>query len=211
LDAAEHTAEDRTSESVTTDSEVPEIGDSASSAHSPPAINTGPQNSKGQTLDVEEIVSRHQATVWRYLRALGAEPALADDLTQDTFVEILRKPFTQYNDAATASYLRRVAHNLFISRRRRDARMTVTEHVDKFESAWMRWAGFDSGNAALDALTDCYKRLSERAQLALQLRFAANSSRESIAGELGITEHGAKNLMQRAKSQLRECVERKLT
>ncbi|MFK7734431.1 MAG: RNA polymerase sigma factor [Pirellulaceae bacterium] len=196
---------------MSTDSEVPDVGDSASSAQSPPTINSGPQDSKGQTLDVQEIVSRHQTTVWRYLRALGAEASLADDLTQDTFVEILRKPFIQYSDAATASYLRRVAHNLFISRRRRDSRMTVTEHVDKFESAWMRWAGFDSGNAALEALTECYRRLTERAQTALRLRFTANSTRESIACELGITEHGAKNLMQRAKLQLRECVERKLT
>ncbi|MFN3192885.1 MAG: RNA polymerase sigma factor [Aureliella sp.] len=162
-------------------------------------------------LNVAEIVAKHQVTVWRYLRALGAEPALADDLTQDTFVEILRRPFKQFSDAATASYLRRVAHNLFISRRRRDGRMTVTEHVDKFESAWMRWAGFDSGNAAIDALTECFKRLTERAQLALRLRFAGESSRGTIATELGISEHGAKNLMQRAKSQLRECVERKLT
>jgi len=162
-------------------------------------------------LDLTELVARHQVAVWRYLRALGAEPALADDLTQDTFLEIMRKPFTQYSDAASASYLRRVAHNLFISRRRRDGRMTVTEHAEKFESAWVRWAGFDSGNAALDALTDCFERLTERARLALRLRFSGESTREAIAGELGITEHGAKNLMQRAKAQLRDCVERKIT
>ena len=34
---------------------------------------------------------------------------------------------------------------------------------------------------------------------------------KGIAEGLGITEHGAKNLMQRAKQQLRACVEQKLT
>jgi RNA polymerase sigma-70 factor (ECF subfamily) len=148
--------------------------------------------------------------VWRYLRALGAEAALADDLTQDTFLEVMRRPFEQFSDAATASYLRRVAHNLFISKRRREARMSVTEHADQFESAWMRWAGFDSGNRALEALSECYQRLTERAQLALQLRFVKESSRQAIADRLSISEHGAKNLMQRAKIQLRECIEKKL-
>lgn len=161
-------------------------------------------------LELSELVGRHQATVWRYLRALGADVALADDLTQDTFLEVMRRPFTQFSDAASASYLRRVAHNLFISRRRREARMTVTEHAEQFESTWMRWAGFDSGSSALDALADCFARLTKRAQLALQLRFARESSRQSIAEALDISEHGAKNLMQRAKTQLRECVEQKL-
>ena len=148
--------------------------------------------------------------VWRYLRALGADAALADDLTQDTFLEVMRRPLEQYSDSATASYLRRVAHNFFISRRRRDARMTVTEHAEQFETAWIRWAGCDAGNELLDALKECFGRLTERAQLALRLRFDDSASRQGIAQELGISEHGAKNLMQRAKAQLRECLEKKI-
>ena len=163
-----------------------------------------------EELDLNPLVTRHQVTVWRYLRALGADAALADDLTQDTFLEVMRRPFQQFSDAASASYLRRVAHNLFISRRRREGRMTVTEHADAFESAWIRWAGCDSGDTAIDALTECLQRLTQRAQLALRLRFSDDSSRQSIANLLGISEHGAKNLMQRAKMKLRECVEQKI-
>lgn len=148
--------------------------------------------------------------VWRYLRALGADAALADDLTQDTFMEIMRRPLEQYSDSATASYLRRVAHNFFISRRRREARMNVTEHAEQFETAWIRWVGFDSGNELLDALKDCFERLTDRAQLALRLRFDQETSRQRIAEQLGISEHGAKNLMQRAKTQLKECLEKKV-
>ena len=161
-------------------------------------------------IDLASLVTLHQAGVWRYLRALGCDAALADDLTQDTFLEVLRRPFVQYNERATASYLRRVAHNFFISRRRRDARMTVTEHAEDLEQSWMRWAGFDSGDRCIAALAACFEHLTERAKLALRLRFAEDSSRQSIAESLGISEHGAKNLMQRAKTQLRECVEKKI-
>ena len=161
-------------------------------------------------IDVTALVARHQTGVWRYLRALGCDASLADDLTQDTFLEILRRPMVEYSDQATAGYLRRVAHNLFISRRRRDARMMVTERAEDLESTWMRWAGFDNGDSAIEALNDCFSRLTPRAQQALRLRFAEESSRQAIAGSLGISDHGAKNLMQRAKTQLRECVESKL-
>ncbi len=160
--------------------------------------------------DLAELVHRHQAMVWRYLRALGADCALAEDLTQDTFLEIMRRPLEQYSDAATASYLRRVAHNLFISRRRREGRMTVTEHAEQFETAWLRWAGFDAGHELLDCLKECFQQLTQRAQLSLRLRFVEEASRQAIATALSISEHGAKNLMQRAKTQLRECLEKKM-
>ncbi len=192
---------------MSTDSGTSGLGGTGAEHAQPRSENSGLTYTE---LEVTELVGRHQVGVWRYLRALGAEPALADDLVQDTFLEILRRPLQQFSDAATASYLRRVAHNLFISRRRREKRMTVTEHVEQFEQTWMRWAGFDSGSSALDALAECLGHLTERAQLALRLRFAKNASREDIASELGITGHGAKNLMQRAKSQLKECVERKI-
>ncbi len=86
----------------------------------------------------------------------------------------------------------------------------MTEQAEQLESDWMRWAGFDGGELAMELLTDCFSRLTERAMLALRLRFRDNASRQEIAVQLGISEHGAKNLMQRAKSQLKECVESRL-
>ena len=61
----------------------------------------------------------------------------------------------------------------------------------------------------MDRLAECFGRLTARAQLSLKLRFTEDATRESIATELGITEHGAKNLMQRAKAQLKQCLEEK--
>jgi len=164
----------------------------------------------GSEIDMVQLIACHQASVWRYLRALGCDASLADDLTQETFLEVMRKPFTYYNDQASAAYLRRVAHNLFISFRRRAGKVAFIEKVEDFEQAWMRWAGFDGGNKAIEALEECFKRLTPRAQQALRMRFGDEASRQAIAETLSISEHGAKNLMQRAKNQLRDCVESKL-
>ena len=73
------------------------------------------------------------------------------------------------------------------------------------------WRAVDDDGEALDFLNECLKALSERARWALQMRFRDKLPRIEIAQNLNITEHGAKNLMQRAKQKLRECVENKLS
>jgi RNA polymerase sigma-70 factor (ECF subfamily) len=89
--------------------------------------------------------------------------------------------------------------------------MKTTDEIDALDEQWMRWSGEDGrGTEVFDALEDCFSRLTERAQLSLRMRFSEDASRERIASKLGITEHGAKNLMQRAKTQLRQCLDGKL-
>jgi len=160
--------------------------------------------------DPVHLVAEHQAGVWRYLRTLGCDPALAEDLTQETFLSVFQRPFQDYNRAATASYLRRTAHNLLVSLRRRTGKVTAVEDVELLDQSWCRWAEEDNGEAALAALRECLENLSERARRALQMRFQQRESRAKIAADLDITEHGAKNLMQRAKQKLRACIESKL-
>ena len=160
--------------------------------------------------DAAQLIEQHQVGVWRYLRALGCEPAQADDLTQETFLAVLQHPFTDFGAAATAAYLRKVAHNQFISAQRRVGKVITVEDIEEFDRAWQQWAGDDNGEAKLEALRDCLQELTPRARLALEMRFRERESRANIAAALGISEHGAKNLMQRAKHLLRTCIEDKL-
>ncbi len=177
-----------------------------------PQSNPAPSQSTNENnWDASAFITDHQAGVWRYLRAIGCDPSLADDLTQETFVAILRRPFTQLSPSASASYLRRVAYHLLVSYRRRQKRMAFTNEIELLDTQWLRWAGADGGgNDVIDTLLECFQRLTSRAQLSLKLRFAEQATRESIADALGITEHGAKNLMQRAKAQLKVCLDEKL-
>jgi len=160
--------------------------------------------------DPVHLVAEHQAGVWRYLRTLGCDSSLAEDLTQETFLAVFQRPFQDYNRSATASYLRRTAHNLYVSLQRRAGKITTVEDIELLDQSWHRWAAEDNGEAVLAALRECLEKLSGRARLALQLRFRDRESRANIAAALEITEHGAKNLMQRAKQKLRACIESKL-
>ena len=88
----------------------------------------------------------------------------------------------------------------------------INQGVDFFDDEiWDRWAGKDlSGDTAVESLRNCLATLTERAQTALRMRFAEQASRVEIGEALSITDHGARNLMQRAKQQLRRCVEEKI-
>jgi RNA polymerase sigma-70 factor (ECF subfamily) len=160
--------------------------------------------------DPVRLIEDHQVGVWRYLRALGCDVTTADDLTQDTFVAVLRSGFQEHSHAATAAYLRKVAHNFYVSALRREGKVNAVANIEDFETHWTRWAGDDNGEELIGALRDCLQTLTQRARQALEMRFRERETRANIAQSLGITEHGAKNLMQRAKKQLKTCIEGKI-
>ena len=80
--------------------------------------------------DPVRLIEHHQAGVWRYLRVLGCDPALADDLTQETFLHVMQRSFDDHSPAATAAYLRTTAHNLYMTVQRRAGRVVAMEHVE---------------------------------------------------------------------------------
>lgn len=168
------------------------------------------ESSSGTGYDPVRLIHDHQAGVWRYLRALGCEPALADDLTQETFLAVLQRPFQDLGPAAAASYLRRIAFNLHITHHRRAGKVVAVENLEEISAAWSRLVPDDNGELLIEALRECLEGLTQRARRALEMRFRDQESREAIADMLQITEHGAKNLMQRAKQQLRTCVEKRI-
>ncbi len=166
-------------------------------------------------IDFVSLIKDHQSGVWRYLRILGCDATQADDLTQETFLAVLERPFEDHGPQAAAAYLRTVARNQFVSYLRRANRNVPLDQADqvKFDQIdhdWSRWASHDSGESYLSALQDCLKGLGDRAKRAIDLKYRDEKSRSEIAADLEMSEDGAKNLMQRAKQSLRECVERKL-
>lgn len=165
------------------------------------------------SFDAARLIADHQAGVWRYLRVLGCDSALAEDLTQETFLAVLERPFKELSPAATAAYLRTIAHNLYVSHYRRQRKVTSTDdlaRLDELLQDWSRFTTQDQGETVLEHLKKCFQSLTERARRALELRFGKNASRQEIAADLKLTEDGAKNLMQRAKQQLRTCIETQL-
>ncbi len=169
----------------------------------------GMETTAPATLDLAQLATEHQATVWRYLRLLGCPAALADDLTQETFLCVIKKPFVEINARATAAYLRLVARNLFIDEMRRQKKSAPAD-LDQADLAWEEIAGTDEGESWREALRECLGFLEGRARQAVDLRYRDNASISAIAGKLAMKSSGVKTLLGRVKTRLRDCVERKV-
>lgn len=175
-------------------------------------------NSKGMTAatadrqaEMAALVQAHQAGVWRYLRFLGCEATEADDVVQDTFLAVLRKGFEFRSPAQTAAYLRTIARNRLLMARRKQRNSPPAVDLEAAEAVWARVAGSDGLNDYLVALGDCLEvAVSPRVRRALELQYRDRASRAEIASELDLAVEGVKTLLRRARSALRDCVERKL-
>ena len=162
-------------------------------------------------LDLVKLMEEHQTGVWRYLRALGADPALADDLTQETFLAVLRKPFEQRSRPETVGYLRVVARNHFFKSLRRSGKQVILPDLEQVSGQWIELAGDGDGALLIEALEKCLEVLEDRPRKALDLRYREAANRKAIAEALEMSEDGVKTLLRRAKARLRKCMERRIS
>jgi RNA polymerase sigma-70 factor (ECF subfamily) len=161
-------------------------------------------------VEIEVLVREHQAAVLRYLRFLGCDDALAHDLAQDTFIALIDADFEIREHKATSAYLRTTARNFYFMWLRKARREVSLPDEDMLESAWAENEGDDEGERYKQALSNCLQQLTQRAQLALKLRYGENASREQISFAIGLEEEGCKTLLRRAKDKLRECIRKQV-
>jgi RNA polymerase sigma-70 factor (ECF subfamily) len=177
-----------------------------------------PMHSKGmvqamadQQAELASLLQVHQAGVWRYLRFLGCDPDETDDLVQETFLVVLREGFEQRSPSETSAYLRTVARNRLLMERRKHRNLLPVGDLEATEAVWATFAGEDGLSDYLVALGECLEvAVSPRDRQALELQYHDQASRAKIAAELELAVEGVKTLLRRARSALRDCVERKL-
>ena len=146
-----------------------------------------------------ELVRRAAPHAWSTLRRMGAQPALADDLTQDTLLAALRAIATYRGEAAFASWASRIAAREYLQHIRRNARLVLTADPVGADIA-------DNPGAAHGARLDLDKALAGLKpveQLCVSLCHAAGFTHEEIAAELGIPLGTAKSHVTRGLAKLR--------
>ena len=156
------------------------------------------------------LVHAHQTGVWRYLRYLGCCPIEADDLTQETFLVVFRDGFEERSPQQTAAYLRTVARNRLLMVRRSQKKAPEVD-LEAAEAVWADVAGGNGMDDYMLALEDCLETgVTPRVRRALDMLYRDRLSRSEMADRLEMAVEGVKTLLRRARSTLRECVERKL-
>jgi RNA polymerase sigma-70 factor (ECF subfamily) len=164
------------------------------------------------TPDLDALVRRHQAGLWRFARALGAQPAEAEDLVQEAFIAAHRRAAEVPSGPAAAGWLRRAVRDRFVDRRRAAARQDrlLLRHAEQLERSWTEADDADDGGPWLDALRRCLDRLDGRARAILDACYRDGLSRDEMGAAFGLRPGSVKSRLQRIRGALRACVEERL-
>jgi RNA polymerase sigma factor (sigma-70 family) len=146
-----------------------------------------------------ELARRSAPLTWSLLRRMGAQPALADDLTQDTMLAALRSVGSYRGEGAFAAWTMRIAARLYLQQIRKNARLRFTPEPIDAESPQERTMShgtrIDLDNALLE--------LSDAERLCVSLCHGAGYTHEEIAAALRMPVGTTKSHVSRGLKKLR--------
>jgi RNA polymerase sigma-70 factor, ECF subfamily len=160
-----------------------------------------------------EIVVRHQAAVYGYLRSRVFDPADAEDLAQESFLRFYID-LARFDGTAIRPWLIGIARNVLrenLRRCRRRREVAWTRLCLEFDGLEVP-AAEDDGNGfdeALGHLGGCLDSLGTSARQAVDLHYAQKLRLAEIGRRLRRSEGAVKLLMFRARQALRLCIDAK--
>jgi RNA polymerase sigma-70 factor (ECF subfamily) len=159
--------------------------------------------------EVASIYDDHHAEVYGYAASLTRDPTAAEDVLHEAFARLVREYRTGRPPDDPRAWLYRVCTNLVISGSRRRAVADRWHHIVAGGSS-------DTDEPAEDVvvrhehyrdLTRVLDRMPADQRAALLLAAEGFSGRE-VAGILGKSEGGTRNLLWRARQRMQERLER---
>ena len=137
--------------------------------------------------------AEHWRRLWAYVARIGADPATAQDIAQDSFARWALSPAVEWEDRRARAYLYAIAHRALSDHRRRTRRETeLGEDV------------VDPGPGPGDfPLARIWGRLKARERHLLWLAYAEEFSHEEIAEITGLGAASVKVVLSRAREKAR--------
>ena len=144
---------------------------------------------------------RSARPLWAYLTRVSGDPALADDLMQDSYVRFLsaaRPPRREEGEIASRRYLFRIATNLLRDHWRRPHSASLEDLPEEFFAARCDAAQKDS----VAMLTPAMARMKPRERQLLWLAHAEGYSHQEIAEVTGLGSASIRLLLFRARRKI---------
>ncbi|MBN8552611.1 MAG: sigma-70 family RNA polymerase sigma factor [Caulobacterales bacterium] len=147
-----------------------------------------------------ELVRRHSASVRGLLRRMGAEPALADDVAQDAFIQAFERCADFRGEGAFSAWVRKIAARLYIKRRQKEARWT------DLDAAPEPMVPMPDHGRTID-LDEALKGLVEVERVCITLCHGAGMTHSEIAAALRLPLGTVKSHVKRGLDKLRTRLE----
>lgn len=168
-----------------------------------------------EPLALFEILVRENAdSLTAFLRAAVEDQAAVEDLFQDTMLIAWKKIGEYDRSRPFGAWLRGIARNMVLAHYRSAARQVafsdgqLLDYLDQRLTQVEAQPG-DTLEEKIAALADCLGRLSPLYREPLDLHYQDRRTSEWIAERLATTKDAIQKRLQRARSLLAECLERK--
>lgn len=152
-------------------------------------------------LSMEDVYLEHSHMVYRYLLSLTHDADLAEELTQETFYQAIKKLDYFNAESKVSTWLCGIAKNLFLSYLRKHPQTEILE-----ENSALCKSAESEVMSSLDKM-DLLKQihcLKEPGREVIHLRLYGNLSYVEIGEIMGKSENWARVTFYRAKEQLRK-------
>ena len=145
-----------------------------------------------------ELVRRRQSSIRQLFRRLCRNPALADDLAQQTFLQAWRSVDTLKSPAAFGGWLRRLAINTWLQKVRAERPLSSTTDLDELPDETAQ----PTVTEQLD-LDSALGTLPPDARLCITLAYAERMSHREICEATGLPLGTVKSHITRGAARLR--------
>jgi len=163
-------------------------------------------------LEFENLVIEHHVRLRAFVRSLGIDPDWVDDVAQEAFLTAYRE-FDSFDGSRDfGKWLRGIAANIVRNETRKNARRQRILHTGLAELLLSR---FEQSKARLDplpveAIRHCVGALPPRSQQAVNGRYRDGLTAPELATRLKLSAANVRQILVRARNQVRECVELQL-
>jgi RNA polymerase sigma-70 factor (ECF subfamily) len=141
---------------------------------------------------------RSARPLWAYLARTSGDPALADDLVQESFIRFLAADAPTDGEVASRRYLFRIGTNLLRDHWRRPRHSSIEEVPEEF----CRAADASAQSDSLMTLGPALSQLRPRARQLIWLAYAEGYSHSEIAAITGLASASIRLLLFRARRQM---------
>lgn len=142
--------------------------------------------------------------LWCYLRRVSGDPALADDLLQESYYRLLRSRHPEMSQVYLKNYLFRIATNLLRDhwRRGNSLQLVVSDGVPRTEEAQIPAGERTAERIQLQSdLSGALRNLKPRERELLWLAYVEGSSHKEIAEIVGLKAESIRLLLFRARQK----------
>jgi RNA polymerase sigma-70 factor (ECF subfamily) len=168
----------------------------------------------GEKIAFQELISKYHPYVFKFLVKLTENEYLAEDLTQDVFVKIIRNidKFDIHGKAKFSTYTVTIAKNSFIDYLRKEKKYLLSQSFEDISSLEAFASGFEESlldRVYVENIMERLENLTDEQKIVIKLKYLENLTLKEIGEMLELEPKTVKSRIHNAITKLRKMLEAK--